>query len=498
MNYLISILLMISFNVFSKESSSYLLDSKKQCFGYDQVPVSSIDSSCVGMIINSNDGLKKPRKVIQLDNGDFYITDMVNWNKGNGILWRFSKGSLKQVFSGLNLPHGLRKGPNGLVYVGESDKIFRFNPNDPNGTKEIVISNLPSDGKHPLSEFLITRDQRILVNLGAPSDQCLNSKGRPVYPCLESDREAALYEYEISDNGKVEFTRILARGLRNSMGIVELESGEIIQFNNGMDFNDEEGPLEEINLIIEDSHYGWPYCYEKNKLNKAYKRSFFNRSVPKINCEKYELPIGLLPAHSAPLDALLYQGEMFPELEGSIIVSLHGYRKYGQRLIHLNLNTQNLRNEHFTNLVFDWNARKGLRPKGAPVGLHVGKLGEIYFIDDKNKTLMVLAKGEKSLYEQKAEVQLLTNYALSSFQKVSNEVLSKHCLSCHSEFLGEDKLVIDRLVESGLVEPGKPLESDLYLRAIGKSSNMAMPPARPDALSDRDKELIRQWILEIK
>lgn len=488
----------MSFSHFSSGKSAYLLDSKKRCFGYDQVPVSSIDGSCVGMIIDSNEGLEKPRKVVQLSNGDFYITDMVNWNKGNGILWLYSKGQLEKIFTGLNLPHGLRVGPGGLVYVGESDKVFRFDPKDPKSSKEIVISNLPSNGKHPLSEILITSDQRILVNVGAPSDQCLNSRNKPVYPCLESENEAAIYEYQIQDSGKVEFLKVFAYGLRNSMGLVELSSGEIIQFNNGMDFNDEEGPLEEINLLIDGSHYGWPYCYERNKLNKKYKRTLFNRSVPKISCDRYELPIGLLPAHSAPLDALLYEGDMFPELSGSVLVSLHGYRKYGQRLIHLNLNTKSSSNHEFSNLVFNWSARKGLRPKGAPVGLHVGMKGEIYFVDDKNKTLMVLAKGEKSQYEQKVEVQVLTNYGLNQFKRISDKILSKHCLSCHNEFSGSPKIVIDQLISAGLISPGKPQTSDFYLRVSGQSSNMAMPPAMPDALSIEDKELIREWILELE
>jgi len=478
-------------------ATDYLLNSEAKCFGHDQVPVSTQDGSCVGMIVNSTSGLKKPRKVLHLTNNHFIISDMVNWNKGNGIIWdvKIENGTpkLTKLLTGLNLPHGLRKGPDGLIYVGETDKVFRFNLQDPKGTKEVVIKDIPSSGKHPISEFIFTSDNRLILNVGAPSDQCLNDKKKPVYPCLEAKEEATLREYLMKADGSFQLLGNLAYGLRNSMGIVELKPGEIVQFNNGMDFEAEGSPMEEVNLIEPGAHYGWPYCYERGKLNKKYKRTFFNRKVPKINCSKYKNPIGLLPAHSAPLDAHVYSGEMFPEFKGKVLVSLHGYRKSGQRIVSMDLDTANKTNDTFEEVVFGWQASEGIRPKGAPVGLDIGEQGEIYFVDDKNKTLMVLAKGNSAPIIDNSNAQIIGDLKLDKFKVIQKKVLNKSCTQCHGNFKDDAKVLAKSLVESGLVKPGNSEESEFLLRVNGQSSNMAMPPVG-EKLGVEEVKLIQDWI----
>lgn len=489
----------ISLLCFSSFSNEYKLDSSSKCFGYDKVPISTQDGSCVGMVVSSDEGLRKPRKVIQIKPNHFLVTDMVNWSEGRGILWDIklinSKPVLTKLFTNLDRPHGLRKGPDGLIYVGEASQLFRFNIENPNETKEIVISDIPSKGKHPLSEFIFTSDSRIILNIGAPTDQCLKEGRKATYPCKQAESEALLREYTLNDDGSYSFNSNLAYGLRNSMGLVELDSGEIIQFNNGMDFKQEETPLEEINLISPGKNYGWPYCYEDGKLNKSYKRSFFNRRIPKIDCSIYSSPIGHLPAHSAPLDAKLYNGEMFPEFKGKILVSLHGYRKSGQRIIALNVKEESA--DDFEEVVFNWQAKSGIRPKGAPVGLEIGQDGEVYFLDDKNKTLMVMAKGNahRSNEDQIVE-EIEFDLNVETFTNIQKTVLNKHCIQCHSSFHGKAKDVASELVKSGLVLTGNALESELYKRVTGTSQNMMMPPSGI-SISEFDKELIKNWIESI-
>lgn len=484
-------------------SGEYHLDSTNRCFGFDRVSVDTQDGSCVGLILDGGEGLKKPRKVIQLSSKVFYITDMVNWSANNGILWEVTidgaRKKLRKVFSKLDRPHGLRKGPDGLIYVGEASQIIRFNPSSPSSTKEVVIKDLPTKGSHPLSEFIFTSDNRLILNIGAPSDQCLKDGKKAVYPCEATKSEAVLREYRMSESGDFTFSKNLAFGLRNSMGLVEIESGEIIQFNNGMDFNDESTPLEEINLIGEGQNYGWPYCYGSSKLNKSYKRSFFNRRIPKIDCSIYESPIGYLPAHSAPLDAILYDSEMFPEFKGKILVSLHGYRKSGQRIVALELNTSKRNNTSFQEVVYGWTAKEGIRPKGAPVGLDIGLNGEVYFIDDKNKTLMVLAKGESNPSVEtdpdvrSDEVRLLK---LDQFKLIQKSIISKHCIQCHTEYDSTAESVANYMLDSGSVIPGNAEDSDIFQRLSGVGSNRMMPPTGIK-LSPESLSLVKNWINSI-
>ncbi|WP_198295936.1 sorbosone dehydrogenase family protein [Bacteriovorax sp. Seq25_V] len=495
-NYLLLITLLTFGHSYA---SDYLLNTEKKCHGYSSVSVGSRADNCIGLVVDKGEGLSKPRKIVQVSRSKFILTDMVNWNPNRGVLWLLDtsksqdEGRLTKIFSGLNLPHGLRIGHEGLIYVGEAHQIFRFNLDNPNETKETIISNLPTGGKHPLTEFLITKDNRIIVNVGAPSDQCLDEKGRPIYPCLEAKSEALIREYSIDNEGKVSLLGNLAYGLRNSMGLIENGQGDIIQFNNGMDFSDEDGPNEEINLITKDAHYGWPYCYENGKLNDNYKRTFFNRRVPKIDCSDYANPIGLLPPHSAPLDAQVYDGEMFPELKGKAIVSLHGYKPTGQRVIAVDVEgDENI--SSFEELVFGWTAVEGIRAKGAPVGLEVGSEGEIYFVDDKNKTVMVLAKGEANTSSGTTIQRVdLSSESVDKFKKVQEQVLKNKCVACHSNFAGEAKEVAKNLVRSGLVKPD-PLNSEFYLRMSGESENMAMPPGNNDIITQDDLEVVREWI----
>ena len=40
----------------------------------------------------------------------------------------------------------------------------------------------------------------------------------------------------------------------------------------------------------------------------------------------------LLPPHGAPLSMLYYDGAMFPQLRGKLLIALHGYRPAGARI----------------------------------------------------------------------------------------------------------------------------------------------------------------------
>jgi len=54
----------------------------------------------------------------------------------------------------------------------------------------------------------------------------------------------------------------MAQGLRNSVAMVRHRSGTLLQAENGMDFPPADSPFEELNVLHQGAHYGWPYCYE--------------------------------------------------------------------------------------------------------------------------------------------------------------------------------------------------------------------------------------------
>ncbi len=475
----------------SKTLSGYSLISENKCGDFDKVSVATGEDQCVGLVASAEDGLKRPRRIIQIENGDFLITDMYGWAPNKGMVWRYrtSEKKLEKILTGVDHAHGLAEGPDGLIYVGERSKIFRFNSENPEATKEYIIDNLPLEGSHPLTHFIFDEHGDLIVNTGAPSDQCLDDKKKPVYPCLYED-EAAIRKYTRTSDGSYDSNfKVIAQGLRNSMGLaIHPETGNLYQAENNMDFDEKDGPKEEVNLIIEGKHYGWPYCYDNALLNPKYKRTLFNRSIPKIDCTDFESPVETLPSHSAPLDMLFYQGEMFPELKGKLVLSLHGYRETGHRIVSLDLNKDN----SYKELVTDWDAVAGTRPKGSPVGMTVAKDGSIWFVEDKNKTIMVLTKGSQS--------DSVTTTDEVSFKPTSSAVqmfkdlkLKNRCQSCHTPyFKGSEEENLKTMVKAGWITPGKH-ESSLIWQRVSGTEGRQMPPSN-DKLSEDEINEVKNFI----
>jgi glucose/arabinose dehydrogenase len=179
----------------------------------------------------------------------------------------------------------------------------------------------------------------MLVAVGAPSDQCLvgppsskDSKPDGTTFCAQSEGDymaAGIRRYTYLGDGKwsSSFT-VMARGLRNSVAMVRHSSGTLLQAENSVDFAPADTPFEEFNVLKEGAHYGWPYCYDMHGTNPIWGP----KHVMDCNGSAYTPPVRLLPPHSAPLSMLYYDGKMFPELKGKLILSMHGYRVAGARI----------------------------------------------------------------------------------------------------------------------------------------------------------------------
>src|SRR3954451_1507604 len=113
-----------------------------------------------------------------------------------------------------------------------------------------------------------------------------------------------------------------------------------------------------------------------------------------------------------------YRGARFAELEGKLVVGLHGYRPTGSRVIFYDVDgkgfpvispapvryrvscaaepTRAFQTEKepqvpaaaFTELVSEWHKVNGVRPQGAPVGMTVASDGAIWLVEDKNVTVI--------------------------------------------------------------------------------------------------------------
>ena len=407
--------------------------SGASCDGLPRLAIGMAPGLCAGLVVgptlaDPTRRIRMPRGLLELGAQDWLVSDLGGWVGSNGAIWRIrwvqGKPVPEAVIKGLRLPHTLAFGPDKLVYASEMGRIFRFDPRaaDPAATVQTVIANLPDNrlhaNRHPIASFLFDADGALLVNVGAPSDQCLDkSNKRTATSCAESeagDQAASLRRYALAGPAKwSEQYTVHARGLRNSIALARHSSGTVLQGENSYDFESRLQPFEEINVVEAGKHYGWPYCFDNNQPTPGWKDS------PKGKCGdgRYTAPALLLPPHASPLAMAWYEGAMFPSLRGKLLVTWHGFRSVGGRIAAFEVDargvpTRSARARFATYggsdlpygadnaataliLTPQWNKVVGVRPQGSPVGLAIASDGAIWTTDDRAGQVIRIAKDAK-------------------------------------------------------------------------------------------------------
>jgi glucose/arabinose dehydrogenase len=86
-----------------------------------------------------------------------------------------------------------------------------------------------------------------------------------------------------------------------------------------------------------------------------------------------------------------YFGSLLPEYRGALIVGYHGYRAKGHRIAVFETDAGGLPTGKVSDLVAGWDAAEG-QPMGAPTDLKVGADGAIYVTEDRNGTVVRIAR----------------------------------------------------------------------------------------------------------
>ena len=295
----------------------------------------------------------RARQIAIRENGDMYVSlmDPVDMNyvaamrdtNGDGRM-EFIKyfGELDSSCKGIVLYKG-------FMYVASCTQVVRFPMEEnsllPTGPFEVVVSGFVPQREHPHKVFTFDDQGHIYVQIGSPSNACMEqsrTKGSPgKMPCEELEYAAGIWRFDAQKLGQkhlVDGYRY-ATGLRNCIAMTwDPVKKDIYTVQNGRDqlsaffpdlYDDQdnaETPAEEFQLVGEGSDFGWPYAYYHTRLGKRVVMPEYGgdgkREAP---AGLYDEPIMIFPGHWAPVGLQFYHAEQFPErYRGGAFITFHG------------------------------------------------------------------------------------------------------------------------------------------------------------------------------
>lgn len=333
-------------------------------------------------------GMENPRRLALSPNGDVFVTDS---RSGRILVFRDAHNSGKAaerfVFaSGLHQPFGMAFQGN-YLYVGNTDAVVRFpyraGQTKADGQPE-KIAGLPGRGynQHWTRNLLFSPDgKKMYVTVGSASNDSPE----------EDSRRAAISEFNPDGSGH----RLFATGTRNPIGMaIYPGSGQlwaVVQERDGL--GDDLVP-DYLTHVQDGGFYGWPYAYIGPHPDPK------NPRRPDL-VEKTVTPDVLFQAHSAPMDVVFYQGQMFPkEYQGDAFVSFHGSwnrsKRTGYKIVRVRFQGGKPAGG-YDDFITGWTLSPDRREVwGRPVGLLVLKDGSLLIADDgANKIWRVTYRGTR-------------------------------------------------------------------------------------------------------
>ncbi len=309
-------------------------------------------------------GFTKPRLLALNDEGVLFVTDAgagkvmaLPDDDNNGHADRHV-----EVAEELNFPHGIAF-HNGNLYIAETGRVMRLRDtnNDLKAeTQEVIVGNLPTGGNH-VSRTLVfdPQDAAMYVSVGSSCNVC-----------EDDPRRGAVLRFRTDGSDET----IFASGLRNAVGLTfHPKTGELWATDNGRDLLGDDTPPEEVNVVREGKHYGWPYYYGQKTADAKYQRAGF--------CATSEPPMIAMQAHSAPLGLRFYEGEQFPqEYSSKLFVAFHGSwnrrEPTGYKVIVADTEGSGVVSDFATGWLVNGKAW------GRPVDVITGRDGSLYISDD--------------------------------------------------------------------------------------------------------------------
>ena len=237
----------------------------------------------------------------------------------------------------------------GYLYFGSKTEVYRFafegDEIVPSGAPEVVVGGFPEQRLHEAKTFAIDDDHNIYVNVGAPSNACMEefrTRGSPGQrPCPQTEVQSGVWRFDADATDQMQGSHgsRFATGIRNAMAMEWSDEHQRLYFlSHGRDalfslypeyFSAEESaelPSEEMHVLAENADYGWPFTYYDHLQGKrVLAPEYGGDGTQGVEGGTYQEPIAAFPGHWAPNDMLFYTGEQLPSRyrDGAFVV-FHG------------------------------------------------------------------------------------------------------------------------------------------------------------------------------
>ncbi|MDB5328073.1 MAG: hypothetical protein JWM57_3642 [Phycisphaerales bacterium] len=325
------------------------------------------------------DGLRNARIIVVAKDGDVYVTRreqadvlMLKDTDGDG------KADVQTVVAQRPNLHGLCLSPDQSkayfvtireLYVADRNADGTF------GEPKQLIKDLPDAGQHPNRTLAFGPDGMLYVSVGSTANST-----------LERNPENATM-LRVSPDGRER--TIFARGLRNTIGFAwHPATGGFWGMDHGIDWLGDEDPPEELNLLEQGKHYGWPISYADGRINLQPEPP---DGLTREQWKAMSTPAVLTyAAHSAPMQFLFYTAGQFPsEFRNDAFATMRGSwnraTPSGYEVVRLHF--ENGRPVSIKPFLTGFLIKEGesqWAQFARPVGLAVAKDGSLLVGDDEN------------------------------------------------------------------------------------------------------------------
>lgn len=350
-----------------------------------------------------------------------------------------SADAVRTVASGLGRVHGLARDGDTVFLAGER-MVWKATLNGDGSLGEpVMIAELPVGAQHPNRTVGVGRDGWLYVSVGSTCNDC-----------TESDPEHATMLRMKPDGSE---RGIYSRGLRNTIGFGwHPATGALWGMDHGTDWRGDDIPPEELNMLVQDGHYGWPTCWAKQQVDDS--RPDPEGTTKAQFCAKDTKPSILeAPAHSAPIGMTFatrgpFDGDAFVAMRGSWNRSA----PRAPRIVRVDFDGRGMPTGQ-SDFVSGFLSDDGTRWFGRLAGVALADGGSLLFTDDMNGVVYRVAQRaaradappmpdamdalkriahvdgfdvpESVLHDTQQDLYFVSNMGKSSFKKDNNGFISK-------------------------------------------------------------------------